>query len=36
MLEVNNIKQKSIIKKKKKSSLYLSDKQPLTVGGKIA
>ena len=36
MLETNNVKQKSSLKKKKKSNLYLSDKQPLTLGGKIA
>ncbi len=36
MLEINNVKQKSSLKKKKKSNLYLSDKQPLTVGGKVA
>ena len=35
MLETNNVKQKSSLKKKKKSNLYLSDKQPLTLGGKI-
>lgn len=35
MLETNNVKEKKSIKNKKKSSLYLSDKQPLTLGGKI-
>ena len=35
MLETNNVKQKTSLKKKKKSNLYLSDKQPLTLGGKI-
>lgn len=36
MLETNNVKQKSSLRKKKKSNLYLSDKQPLTLGGKVA
>lgn len=36
MLEINNVKKKSSLKKKKKSDLYLSDKQPLTLGGKTA
>ena len=36
MLETNNIKQPRMFKKKKKNDLYLSDKQPLTVAGKIA
>lgn len=35
MLEISNVKKKSSLKKKK-SDLYLSDKQPLTLGGKIA
>ena len=36
MLETNKVKQPSIFKKKKKNDLYLSDKQPLTLAGKIA
>lgn len=36
MLETSSVKEKSKFKKKKKSNLYLSDKQPLTIGGIIA
>lgn len=35
MLEINNVKQAKILNKRKKNNLYLSDKPPLTLAGKI-